>query len=221
MLVPRRFANRRQAGVELAARVLEFTSPPTVVLGIPRGGVAVAAPVAELLGASLCAVWVRKLVLSREPEVTFGAVDLDGDATLAAEIVRAEAISGEEVAELAYDAHQRLLAEWERMPGLDPSSLLPGATAVIVDDAMHTGVTLRAAMRWARRQFVRAVVLCVPVVDRRIWHRVAGDADRAITLEELDLGPLSRGDIYEDFKRISDGDIQQLLQAATVYDASP
>src|SRR5688572_19240822 len=198
-----RFTDRRHAGLALAPRLLEFTRPPSVVLGIPHGGVEVAKPIAEALGAPLAPVWVKKLVDPSMPDVVIGAVDVDGDVTINPEAARAEGLDDEDLVEIAFHAHELLLREWEHGPGLDASALLPGATAIIVDDCITTGLTLRAAMRWARRQFVREVVLAVPVVDRPIWHRVAADADRAITLEERDGGPLARSDVYERYERVT------------------
>jgi putative phosphoribosyl transferase len=214
MLVPLRFSDRAEAGRALATRLLDFTEPPTVVLGVPSGGVLTAAPIAERLAAPLAGAWVRKMVSPQEPDVVFGAVDLDGEVTLSTETVAAEGLADDEVAEIAWHAHQLLLAEWERAPGLDASSLLPGATAIVVDDCLVTGLTLRAAMRWARRQFARAVILAVPVVDRRIWHRVAGDADRAISLEEREDGPVARSDVYGEFRRPSPEEVGRILGLA-------
>jgi predicted phosphoribosyltransferase len=208
-----RFTDRREAGHALAPRLLEFTRPPSVVLGVPHGGVEVAQPIAELLGAPLAPVWVKKLYDRSMPDVVIGAVDLDGDVTLNAEAASAQGLSDEDLVEIAFHGHERLLHEWERGPGLDASSLLPGATAIVVDDCLTTGMTLRAAMRWARRQFVKRVVIAVPVVDRLIWHRVAGDADTAVTLEERDDGPLARSDIYERYHRVTLEDMASLLEA--------
>lgn len=204
------FVDRRAAGRALAHLVLNATTPPSVVLGIPHGGVAVAAPVAALLAAPFSVVWVQKIVSRDEPEVAIGAVDLNGDVTLATETVRAEGLSDDEVAELAHHAHQFLLHEWERTPGLDPTALLPGATAILVDDGLCTGLTLRAAMRWVRRQFARKVVLAVPVVDQRIWRQLCKDADRCVTLEAKDE-ILAPSDVYDDHRRLSHDEMSRLL----------
>jgi len=211
-MIPKlRFSDRREAGRALAPRVLEFSSPPSVVLGIPRGGVEVAEHIAKLLGAPLAPVWVKKLYAPGMPDVVLGAVDLDGDVTLSPELALAEGLTDDQIAEIAFHGHEILLQEWERGPGLDASALLAGATAIIVDDCITTGLTLRAAMRWARRQFVRKVILALPVVDRRIWHRVAGDADQSVTLEERDDGPLARSEIYEHYQRVSPDAMADLL----------
>ena len=211
MLSKLRFSDRREAGRALAPRVLEFTEPPSVVLGVPRGGVEVAEPIAKLLGAPLAPVWVKKLYAPGMPDVALGAVDLDGDVTLSPELALAEGLTDEQIAEIAFHGHEILLHEWERGPGLDASALLPGTTAILVDDGITTGLTLRAAMRWARRQFVSKVMLAVPVVDRRIWHHVAGDADCAVTLEERDDGPIARSEIYDRYQRVTPDAMAHLL----------
>lgn len=205
------FPDRAAAGRALASQVARASRPPTVVLGIPNGGLVVAAPIAKALGAPLCAVWVRKLASPQEPDVTIGAVDLDGDVTLGVETVRAEGLSDDRVAEIAYHAHKLLLADWERAPGLDATSLLPGASAVIVDDALCTGLSLWAAMRWARRQGAGGVVLAVPVVDQRIWAHLSAHADAAVTLEQRADGPITRSEVYRDFRRVPVEEITRLL----------
>lgn len=207
----RRFSDRAAAGKALVPQIRDLTRPPSLVLGVPHGGVLCAAPVARALAAPLAPVWVRKLAAPREPDVVIGAVDLDGDVTLAVEAVRAEGLGEDEVAELAYHAHQRLLHDWERAPAIDPAPLLPGATAIIIDDAAVTGMTLRAAMRWVRRQQAGTVVLAVPVVDRRIWQHLTPDADHAVCLVEREDGPLARSDVYDDYHRISDEEMARAL----------
>src|SRR5687767_639395 len=95
-----RFPSRAHAGRDLARLVREATTPPTVVLGVPHGGIVIAAPIADALSAPLCAAWVRKITSPQEPDVVLGAVDVDGDTTISTEIVRAEGLTSEQVAEL-------------------------------------------------------------------------------------------------------------------------
>jgi putative phosphoribosyl transferase len=221
MSKPVRFDDRAAAGRALVPHLLDETVPPTVVLGVPHGGVVVAAPIARALAAPLCVAWVRKLVSPREPDVVLGAVDVDGDVTVATEIVRAEGLTDGELAELGYHAHQRLVADWERAPGLDAASLLPGATAVIVDDGLCTGLTLLAAIRWARRQGAKRVVVAVPVVDARVWHHVAASVEAAVTLDVREDGPIARSEVYADFRRVTDDDMAAILAEPGTPSTSP
>jgi putative phosphoribosyl transferase len=201
-----RFHDRAAAGKALAYAVADAIEGPAVVLGIPTGGLAVAQPIAAALAAPLGVAWVRKLVAPREADVIVGAVDLDGDVTLVAEAVRAQGLDGEEVTELAYRAHRRLRELAHPMP-----PALGGRTAVVVDDGMTTGITLAAALRWTRRHGARRVVVAVPVVDARIWERVAKDADQAVTLEIRDDGPIARSEVYERYQRIGRDDLDRML----------
>jgi predicted phosphoribosyltransferase len=207
-----RFPDRAAAGRELAVRLAEVTEGQRVVLGLPRGGLAIAAPVAAALGAPLAVAWVRRLVTVREPEVVVGAVDIDGDVTLNPAAVSAEGLSDTFVAELATHARERLRQAWARTPGLDPTQLAD-TTAIVVDDGLTTGLSLIAALRWVRRQLPERVVVAVPVVDRRIWGHVTKQADDAIALEVRDDGPIARSEVYEDFHLVEDQEMVALLRS--------
>src|SRR5262249_29553123 len=184
-----------------------------VVLGLPRGGLVTAAPIAEHLHAPLAVAWVRRLAAPREPDVAVGAVDIDGDLTLNPAAAGAEGLFDTFIAELATRARERLRAAWARTPGPDPTALLGDATAIVVDDGLTTGLTLISALRWARRQLPRRVVVAVPVVDRRMWFRVAEQAAEARALEIRDGGPIARSEVYDDFHLVGDGEMVSLLRA--------
>jgi putative phosphoribosyl transferase len=214
--LPQRFTDRAAAGRELASLVSESpSSAPTIVLGVPRGGIVVAAPIAQSLGAPLAPVWVKKLVSPREPDVVIGAVDLDGDVTIGLEVVRAEGLSEDDVVELSWQARGRLAGEASRTPSVDARPLLAGRVAILVDDLLSTGLTMRAAIRWVRRQHAREVVAVVPVVDGDAWRRVGDEADRVITLDEREGVVIARSDVYRDYARPSDTIIARLLTPPT------
>jgi putative phosphoribosyl transferase len=209
----RRFLDRAAAGHALAPLLDDVTYGPRVVLGLPRGGLVIAAAVAEKLGAPLGVAWVRRLIAPREPDVLLGAVDIDGDVTLNPDAAGAEGLGPSFVAALARRAHTRLREAWAGSPGPDPATLLPGKIAIVVDDGMTTGLTMIAAIRWARRQLAERVVIAVPIVDARIWGKVTAEADDAVTLEERDDGPIARSEIYERFRRVTKKDVDALLAA--------
>jgi predicted phosphoribosyltransferase len=201
-----RFPDRASAGRALAHAVAEATSGSVVVLGLPTGGLAVAAPIAKALEAPLGVAWIAKLALPREPGVVLGAVDLDGDVCLNPEALRAEGVDGETLTELAYHAREKLRG---RVKGMVPE--LAGKTVVVVDDGLTTGLTLSCALRWARGRGAARLVVAVPVVDARIWSRVAEDADQAVTLEVRPDGPIARSDVYELFQRVENHEMEELL----------
>jgi putative phosphoribosyl transferase len=211
MAYVRRFADRAAAGRALAPIIEEVAARPRVVLGLPRSGIVTAAPIAEMLEAPLAVAWVRKLIAPREPDVVLGAVDLDGDVTLNPAAVSAEGLSEDFIAALATRAHARLREVWERSPGPDTATLLPGATAILVDDSLTTGLSMIAAARWARRQLARRVVAAVPIVDGRIWAHIADEVDIAVTVEEREDGPIARSEIYEDFRGVGTAEVDALF----------
>src|SRR5262245_3479875 len=151
MGIVRRFPDRAAAGRALAPLLDEVAPGPRIVLGLPRGGLVTAAAVAEKLNAPLGVAWVRRLIAPKEPDVLLGAVDIDGDVTLNPDAAGAEGLGPSFVAALARRAHARLREAWASSPGADPATVLPGKTAIVVDDGMTTGLTLTAAIRWARR----------------------------------------------------------------------
>ncbi len=208
-----RFRDRATAGYALAPLIDEVASGPRVVLGLPRGGLVIAGAVAEKLAAPLGVAWVRRLIAPKEPDVLLGAVDIDGDVTLNADAAGAEGLGPSFVAALARRAHNRLREAWAAAPGPDPATLVPGKTAIVVDDGMTTGLTMIAAIRWVRRQLAARVVIAVPVVDARIWAKVAEEADDAVTLDQRDDGPIARSEIYERFRRVTKKDVDALLAA--------
>jgi len=217
----RRFRDRSAAGRALAPILADLTTKPRVVLGLPRSGLVTAAPVAEALGAPLAVAWVRRLIAPREPDVVLGAVDLDGDVTLNTAAFGAEGLSEDFIAALATRAHARLREAWQRSPGPDPASVLPGATAIVIDDGMITGLTMIAAIRWARRQLATQVVAAVPIVDRRIWSHITEQADAAVAIEQRDDGPIARSEVYEDFRRVDGRAMDALLAARSELSRKP
>lgn len=201
-----RFDDRAAAGRALAVQVSKAVGRArAVILGVPNGGVAVAAPIAHSLDAPLGVAWVSKLVLPREPDVCIGAVDIDGDVTLNPEAVAAEGLDGETVTELAFHAHEGLRASAGRPP------VIARRVVVVVDDGMTTGITLTAALRWARRRGAARVIVAVPVVDARIWSHVVENADQAVTLEVRADGPIARSEIYDAFHLVDRVTVDGLL----------
>lgn len=140
------FADRAQAGRALAAGLGDEAGPRTVVVGLARGGVPVAAAVARELGAPLDAVVVRKVGDPAIPELALGAVTADGRLTLPppSQRSRPPAAAAVEAARV-----QARFAE-ERLRAGRPALPLSGAVCILVDDGLATGASMRAAVGWAR-----------------------------------------------------------------------
>lgn len=206
------FRDRDEAGTLLAAALRAEVSGPCVVLGIPRGGVLVAAPVARALGAPLDVVVPKKLGAPGRSELGIGAIApgvrvLDrrlierlgvSEAYLEAEIAREEA----EI------ARRTAVYRGNRQP---PE--LRERTTVVVDDGIATGGTARAALAWARAAGASRVILAVPVAPPEVVADLEGEADRMVVLATPSHF-MAVGEWYEDFRQVTDDEVVAALAAA-------
>jgi predicted phosphoribosyltransferase len=201
------FADRHDAGRRLAAALGHLAQEDPVVVGLPRGGVVVAAEVADALGAPLDVIVVRKLGAPGRPEFAIGALGEGGVRVLtplAAEVSPdvLERIVAAEEAEL-----DRRAAVYRA--GRDPVPLT-GRTVVIVDDGVATGATAGAACRVAKALGARRIVLAVPVAPRG-WERTIGDAADEYVAVETPRAMWAVGRFYDDFGQTSDDEVVAAL----------
>jgi putative phosphoribosyl transferase len=206
------FTNRIDAGRRLARALARYDQEPVVVLALPRGGVPVAAEVAAALNAPLDLVLVRKIGYPPQPELAMGAV-VDGADPI---IVRNEdVIRVTGVSEAEFDAVcKQELAEIERRRarylGARTPVELSGRTAIVIDDGLATGATMRAALRALRKREPRKIVLAVPVAPSDTLEGMRGDADEIVCLEAYEFfGAI--GAYYADFSQVSDEEMISIL----------
>ncbi|MFF5407358.1 phosphoribosyltransferase family protein [Streptomyces misionensis] len=206
-----RFANRLEAGRRLGRRLEYLRGQDVVVLGLPRGGVPVAAAVAEALDAPLDVCLVRKLGVPYQPELAMGAIGEDGVRVLNPDVLRGTGVSDEELARVE-ERERRVLAERAgRYRGEGTSVSLAGRTAVVVDDGVATGSTARVACRVARARGAARIVLAVPVAPRDFARRLGGDADELVCLETpWDFAAV--GQFYDDFAQTEDDEVTACLR---------
>ena len=215
-----RFRNRSDAGRRLASRLRFLRGEDVVVLGLPRGGVPVAAEVARALGAPLDVILVRKLGVPAQPELGLGAIGESGARVINPDVVRYAHVSEEQIAQVEQKERAELQRRAQRFRGDAPIEPLAGRTAVIVDDGIATGSTARAACQVARALGAAAVVLAVPVAPPSTDQALRGDADEVICLEMPDRF-LAIGEWYEDFAQTSDEEVVALLRAAQAGPGAP
>lgn len=207
------FADRIDAGRQLALRLHHLRDEPVVVLGLPRGGVPVAAEVADALGAPLDVIVVRKLGVPFQPELGMGAVGEGGARVINDEIVRLARISPRELTDVETRERAELERRARRFRGDLPRVTLEGRTAVIVDDGIATGSTARAACRVARTLGAAWVVLAVPVAPPDWTARLGAEADELVALETPE--PFHAiGQFYADFSQTSDDEVVECLARA-------
>jgi putative phosphoribosyl transferase len=209
----RRFRDRPAAGRALAAALTGLHGGNAVVLGLPRGGVPVAAEVARALGAPLDVIVVRKLTLPDQPELALGALGEDGARVLNERIVDDLRIGGRELDAAVARAEAQVRGAVRSLRAGRAGVPLAGCTAVIVDDGIATGATARAACRVARARGADRVVLAAPVAPPRVAARLTGVADEVVVLRRPALfGAVGR--FYDDFTPTSQGEVVALLGEA-------
>lgn len=211
----KKFVDRHNAGVELAKEFAARDYSDPVVLALPRGGVPVGLEVARALKAPMDLVMVRKIGIPYQPEVAAGAV-VNG--------ARPELVINDKIA-----AHAGLsLSELNRLADVQLQEIkrrraiylkdrepvsVNGRTAIIVDDGIATGATIRAALKAVRRQEPLRLVLAVPVAAADTLAELQGDVDDIICLSIPDdfnaIGPH-----YFDFTQVADDEVVRLLAEA-------
>jgi putative phosphoribosyl transferase len=203
-----RFDDRSDAGHRLAEAVADVVPGPAVVLGIPRGGVVVAVPVAR---APLDVVVPKKIGAPFNPELGLGAV-APGVRVLDHGLIARLRVSDEylerEIAREEAEIERRTAAYRGGRPPLD----LDGRTAVVVDDGVATGGTAIAAARWARARRAPTVVFAAPVGPPDTAARLSAACDRVILLQAPRFFS-AVGEWYERFDQVTDDEVRAALSA--------
>lgn len=205
-----RFADRGDAGRRLAALLESERAEGPVVLGLPRGGVAVALPVARALEAPLDVIVVRKLGVPWLPEFAMGALGEGGARVLDEETVESVHVTAAQLEEVERRESEELERRAQRYRASHPRIPLEGRSAIVVDDGIATGATARAACAVAARQGAARVVLAVPVLPPDLIGPLGEVADRVVWVEapvHLD----AVGAWYRDFDQLTDEDVVRLL----------
>jgi putative phosphoribosyl transferase len=206
------FRDRSDAGQRLAAALLKYEGQPVTILALPRGGVPVAAKAAEALDAPLDLILVRKVGVPSQPELAMGAV-VDGPKPVVVrneDIISLTRISDEEFKAVC----DREFAEIERrrktyLAGREPAPVA-GRVAIVIDDGIATGATMRAALQATRMRKPRRLVLAVPVAPTSTLQDLREEADEIICLEDYaDFGAI--GLYYADFRQTNDREVIALL----------
>jgi putative phosphoribosyl transferase len=213
----RTFSDRTEAGRELAGELAKLDlREPLVVLALPRGGVPVAAEVARQLGAPLDLLLVRKIGAPSQPELAVAAI-VDGerpDVVVDSRLLRQLGVDPSYVDREAAKQLQEIERRRVLYLGGRPPLAVQGCAAIVVDDGIATGTTMRAALQAVRRRGPAALVLAVPVAPHDTIEALRKEVDRVVCLSEPD--PFyAVGAHYQDFEQVSDAEVVSILSSLT------
>ncbi|MER6947938.1 phosphoribosyltransferase family protein [Nonomuraea sp. NPDC000554] len=204
----RLFADRAEAGEFLAERLGHIHRP--VVLALPRGGVAVAVPVARALEGELDVLVTRKIGYPSFPEMGVGAIAEGGEPVFDLTLLHRLGLTPGSLSDVVGREQQELARRVQVYRGDRPLPELAGREVVVVDDGLATGVTARAALRAVAAAGPGRVTLAVPVGAPDTVLAMRDEADEVIVLSTpMDFRAV--GQWYERFDQLSDADVLDLL----------
>ncbi|MBI4786180.1 MAG: phosphoribosyltransferase [Chloroflexi bacterium] len=209
------FRDRKDAGRQLAARLAFLKDEKDlVVLGIPRGGVVVAAEVAQALNAPLDIFIAHKLGAPFSPELAIGALASTGEIFLDDALIAVLGIPEQRIQHEIECQRIEIARRLELFRSNRPALQVEGKTVIVVDDGIATGSTMLASLRALRKQSPARLLLAIPVAPAEAVKMLERECDGVIVLETPE--PFwAVGRFYRDFKQVEDSQVSKLLDALT------
>lgn len=210
------FADRAEAGTLLASKLMHYAHQPDVlVLGLPRGGVPVAYPIAQALGAPLDVFVVRKVGVPGQGELAMGAIAMGGVTILNQELIDEIGISPSVVESVVKHESVELSRRERLYRGNQPPFNVQGQTVIVVDDGLATGATMLAAVVALQKMKPAKIVIAVPVASKQIYEAFRGKADEIVC--GITPSPfIAVGAWYNNFSQTTDDEVRQLLNHDTL-----
>lgn len=218
------FEDRQDAGRALAKRLERIDPKGSVILALPRGGVTVAREVCDATGAPLDLIIVRKVGTPGQRELAVGAIadggsGADSNLVINQDVAAMCGLSDDEVRELARAEEPELERRRQAYLGARKPIELSGKTAIIVDDGIATGATMRAAIKSAKSRRAAKVVVAVPVAAQDTVDELRPEVDEIVCLATP--SPFwAVGQHYMDFPQVSDDEVVEALSAHPAPDAA-
>jgi putative phosphoribosyl transferase len=207
------FKDRTEAGRKLAKALAAYKDQHPVILALPRGGVPVAAEVAATLHTPLDLILVRKIGVPIQPELAMGAV-VDGGAPIIVrneDVIRLAGIDETEFKAICDSELAEIERRRQRYLGSRERSDVAGRTAIVIDDGIATGATIRAALRATRMRNPKKLVLAVPVAPTDNLAALHSDADEVVCLEDYEFFE-AIGLYYANFNQVTDEEVIEMLK---------
>ena len=205
------YQNRWEAGKILAKQLAEHHFESICVFGIPRGGIVTAAPIAQYFNVKLNVLITRKIGHPMNPEFAIGAVMPDGKAILDTATIRASNVSQTYLARTITEQYAELQRRMLLYTGEKALPDITGKTAILVDDGIATGYTMKAAIEWLKTLQPAKIIVAAPVAPPEVIRELLHLADAVI----CPLQPesfMAVGMHYVDFPQTTDEEAIALLK---------
>ncbi len=184
-MAEKRFRDRQDAGQALLTELTRrLTEPPTVIAALPPGGLAVAEAIADHFGVPLTILSAAKLATPFAPDLAFGAVDEEGHTVMSYDVVAGLRLSPEEMEGERQRVVSALQASRATLPAPPLASFLPAQSVLLVDEGIATGLTMEAAVAYARRGGAQEIFVAAPCASATGAARFKGSVDQLVCLVE-------------------------------------
>jgi putative phosphoribosyl transferase len=204
------FRDRAESGRELLKYLEKYRGKELIVLAIPSGGLPVATEIANGLGAVLDIVIVRKLQIPQNPEAGFGALSLNGDTILNADLVADMALSEDQISKAKVNAMKEGRSRERALRGSRPSPELRGRGVILVDDGLASGYTMKAAIRKVKDEHPAFIVVAVPTGSDRSVKLVAKEVDEVVCLNVRGM-PFAVADAFRNWYDVDEKEATRIL----------
>lgn len=207
------FKNRQEAGSKLAEKLQEYKNQKNVlVLGIPRGGVAVGVALAKELGLKFDLIIPRKLPIPENPEMGFGAILGDGTILLNDDVIAAYNISPQTIQIVSHEVLKEVKRREQEYRGTTKFPSVKNKIVFLIDDGLATGFTMLAAIKAVKKHQPKKVIVAVPVSPEDSVNRIKPQVDDLICLYiQRGYGPFAVASFYKDFHDLTDQEVKNLL----------
>ncbi len=206
-----RYRDRADAGRTLGACLEQYKGRDVLVLGIPRGGVPVAAEVAKALAADLDVIVARKLGAPGQRELAIGAVTSNGGRFLNREVIEGIGVTDEYLEQVSADEMAEAHRREARFRAGRPPARIQDRIVIVVDDGLATGATMRASVRSVRKSHPARLVVAVPVGSQEACAALRQEADDVVCLYQPETF-WAVGLYYENFEPTLDAEVAEILQ---------
>lgn len=203
------FRNRQEAGQKLEKILEDFKGKNAIILALPRGGVVVGAEIARVLNLPLDIIVTRKIGAPESSELAIGAIDVDGDGVWDDEAVKNlnKEWLAKEIEKEKQEAQRRQSLYRASRGKLD----LSGKMAVIVDDGIATGLTMKAAIRYARKLSAQKIIIASPIAAPEMVGELRKEVDEIRTLNMPEFF-WAIGQFYENFPQVEDDEVIEIMK---------